>query len=605
MKPTINVIIAASVLGFWLAGCGTQTPPAQSTVTNPGDPISAQAFPEPTIPNSSPPPTSNAAAQGYWSKTESWPLLAIHAILMPNGNIMTFDMNGDGGNDPTDGSNITFEPQNSIKTRGSWDSKTGDWRRVDIWNPRTNTHTWNNNTTTNMFCSGHVLLADGRVFVIGGHYGLPSDVNGNLQIPGGNPPFDDSAYQAMNNGQRIAYQVTGGGKKDINFFDWRTNTWSHNLSSDMSKARWYASGTVLADGGVMVAGGDNEFAQPIKEVEIWRNGSFSTMSTNNADASAWATYYPRLFQASNGQVFHAGLANDMYWIDPSNTNPMQFAGKRDGVYRSYGSTVMFEKDKILVANGQQPIDPNAQPPVTSIGYTKTAKIIDLSSSTTAPTVTALPDVPRGRFQANSTILADGTVLITGGNDDPTGNQNSSTNAVMTPILFRPNASATDGTWTPMADMTQSRQYHSVALLMPDGRVFSAGSGNCTREGCTNLSDRSHEFFWPPYLFNSDGTLARRPKIVSAPSSARFGQTIRIGTPDAGSITKVTWIRLGSVTHSDNMNQRSMTLTFTRSGDSLLVKAPADGNVAPPGHYMLFAMNANGTPSTARIIRIDN
>ncbi len=605
MKLSITQIMTAAALTAWLAGCGTQPQAVPPGNTSPGsnDPISAQSFPEPTLPTAA--NTTGAAAQGYWSPTEPWPLTAIHAILMPNGNLMTFDMNGDGGNDPTDGSNITFQPQNSINTRGGWDSPTGDWRRVDIWNPRTNTHTWSNNMTTNMFCSGHVLLADGRVFVIGGHYGLPSDVNGNLQIPSGQqPPFDPSAYQAVNaNNQKIAYQATGGGKKDINLFDWRTNAWSRG--TDMSKARWYASGTVLGDGGVMVAGGDNEFTLPIKEVEIWRNGAFSTMSLDNADASAWAAYYPRLFQASNGQVFYAGLANGMYSVDPTNTNVMQFAGTRDNFYRSYGSTVMFEKDKILVANGQQPIDFAAN--VTSIGYTKTSEIIDISGGTTAPTVkvNALPDVPRGRFQANSTILADGTVLVTGGNDDPTGNQNSNTNAVMTPNLFKPNADATNGTWTDMADMPISRQYHSVALLLPDGRVFSAGSGNCTREGCTDLSDRSHEFFWPPYLFNTDGTLARRPKIVNAPSSVRYGQRIRISTPDAGSITKFTWVRLGSVTHADNMNQRSMTLSFTRSGDTLLVNAPENGNVAPPGHYMLFAINSNGTPSTARIIRIDN
>ena len=606
MKSNINAIIAATVLSIWLAGCGTQSPPAQTSVSNPGDEISAQVFPEPALPSAA--NTTGAGTQGYWSPTEPWPLTAIHASLMPNGNLMTWDMNGDGGNNPADGSNITFEPQNSVSTRGGWDSPTGDWRRVDIWDPRANAHAWANNMTTNMFCSGHVLLADGRLFVVGGHYGLPSDANGNLQIPPGQqPPFDLSAYQALNaNSQKIAYQATGGGKKDINIFDWRTNTWSR--SADMSKARWYASGTVLADGGVMVAGGDDEFAKAVPEVEIWRNGGFSTMTSDNANGAAWASYYPRLFQASNGQVFHAGLLNDMYSVDPSNTNPMQFAGKRDGVYRSYGNTVMFERDKILVVNGQQPIDLTATPPVNNIGYTKTAEIIDISADaggTTAPTVNSLPNVPKGRFQANTTILADGTVLVTGGNDDPTGIQNSSTNAVMTPLLFKPNASATNGSWSNMADMAQSRQYHSVALLMPDGRVFSAGSGECTREGCTDLRDRSHEFFWPPYLFNSDGTLARRPKIVSAPSSARFGQTIRIGTPDASSITKVTWIRLGSVTHSDNMNQRSMTLSFSRSGDSLVVNAPANGNVAPPGHYMLFAVNANGTPSVARIIRIDN
>ncbi len=589
MKLSITQIITAAALTAWLAGCGTQPQPTPNASTPPGsnDPISAQSFPEPVLPITA--NTTGAAAQGYWSPTEPWPLVAIHASLLPNGDVMTWDMSGEDGF--TSGPNIA----------GSWDYQPSDGksyvRRVDLWNPRLGigsadptAHSRVDNFSTNLFCSGHVLLPDGNLFVVGGHI----------------PILTASGVD----------QNVGGGTKDTNVFDWRTNTWA--AGAKMNKARWYASATVLGDGGVMVAGGHDETATNVTAIEIFRNGLFG-LPLKNSDTTGGASYYPRLFQASNGRVFYAGLQTDMYSIDPTDvgTTYMPYAGSRDGLYRSYGSTVMFERDKILVANGQQPVDPNAIPPVTSIGYTNSSYVVDLSSSTTTPTINAVPSggQPLGRFQQNATILADGSVLVTGGNNDPNGTQNSPTNAALTPVLFTPNANATNGTWTNMADMTQSRQYHSVALLMPDGRVFTAGSGNCTRQGCTDLSDRSHEFFWPPYLFNADGTLARRPKIVNAPSSVRYGQRIRISTPDAGSITKVTWVRLGSVTHADNMNQRSMTLTFTRSGDTLLVNAPADdlsknppilaGNVAPPGHYMLFAINANGTPSTARIIRIDN
>jgi hypothetical protein len=472
-----------------------------------------------------------------------------------------------------DGSgNITFASNANVK--GSWDYQPSNgqyWRRADRWDIRSGTHTRVDNFTTNLFCSGHVLISDGSLFVVGGH------------IPIG--PFMGSPSTGR--------QDVGGGTKDTSVFDWRTNTWTPGAKMD--KPRWYASATVLADGGVLVAGGGDDTGTDVTSLEVWRNGLFTNLT--QSDALQWPSFYPRLFQASNGQVFYAGLINYTFSLDPLDLTPMSSGKQRDDFYRSYGSTVMFERDKILVANGQQP-----KP---SPSYTTKAYVVDIASSTVNPTVNPIPDVPRGRFQENATILADGSVLVSGGNDDPTGNQNSSTNAVMTPILFKPNANATSGTWTAMADMTQSRQYHSVALLMPDGRVFSAGAGDCGRQGCTNGSDRSHEFFWPPYLFNTDGTLARRPKIVSAPSSVRYGQRIRIGTPDAGSITKVTWVRLGSVTHADNMNQRGMTLSFTRSGDTILVNAPENGNVAPPGHYMLFALNANGTPSTARIIRIDN
>jgi Domain of unknown function (DUF1929) len=569
VKVRITPIMTAAALTVWLAGCGTQPAPAEPK-TGSNEPITTQAFPEPALPTTAP---SSASTKGYWSPTEPWPLVAIHASLMPNGDILTWDMSGEDG-----GGNVTFDSNASIK--GSWDYRAGSssgpyWRRADRWDIRNQTHTRVDNLTTNLFCSGHVLLPDGSLFVVGGH------------VPLG--PFMGSPA--------VGSQVVGGGTKDTNVFDWRTNAWT--LGTPMNKARWYASATVLGDGGVMVAGGHNENAVDVSTIEVFKNGAFTNLT--QSDTSGGASYYPRLFQASSGQVFYAGLQSGMYSINPAlspNETPMQFAGERDGLYRSYGSTVMFERDKILVANGQQP-----GPPIT---YTKTAYVVDVSQSTTSPTINPLPDVPKGRFQENATILADGSVLVTGGNDDLTGNQNSDTNAVNTPILFKYDSSnPSQSTWTPMETMTQSRQYHSVALLMPDGRVFTAGSGDCARQGCLNGSDRSHEFFWPPYLFNNDGTLARRPKIVSAPSSVRYGQHIRIGTPDAGSISKVTWVRLGSVTHADNMNQRGMTLSFTRSGDTLLVNAPENGNVAPPGHYMLFAINSNGTPSTARIIRIDN
>jgi Domain of unknown function (DUF1929)/Glyoxal oxidase N-terminus len=568
VKLRIAPIMTAAALTVWLAGCNTQPAPAE--------PITTHAFPEPTLPTTAP---ASASTKGYWSPTEPWPLVAIHASLMPNGDILTWDMSGEDG-----GGNVTFDSNASIK--GSWDYRAGSssgpyWRRADRWDIRNQTHTRVDNLTTNLFCSGHVLLPDGSLFVVGGH------------VPLG--PFTGSPA--------VGRQDVGGGTKDTNVFDWRTNAWT--LGTPMNKARWYASATVLGDGGVMVAGGHNENAVDVSSIEVYKGGTFTTLT--QSDTSGGTSYYPRMFQATNGQVFYAGLQSAMYSINPTDSSPYQFAGDRDGFFRNYGSTVMFERDKILVANGQQPVDLTAG--ITSISYPKSSYVIDLSKGTDKDNILAnkvqLPDVPKGRFQENATILADGSVLVTGGNDDPTGNQNSDTNAVNTPILFKPNADATNGTWTPMADMTQSRQYHSVALLMPDGRVFTAGSGDCARQGCLNGSDRSHEFFWPPYLFNNDGTLARRPKIVSAPSSVQYKQRIRIGTPDAGSISKVTWVRLGSVTHADNMNQRSMTLSFTRSGDTILVNAPENGNVAPPGHYMLFAMNANGTPSIARIIRIDN
>ena len=143
---------------------------------------------------------------------------------------------------------------------------------------------------------------------------------------------------------------------------------------------------------------------------------------------------------------------------------------------------------------------------------------------------------------------------------------------------------------------------STALLLPDARILSVGGGQPAATGLQD--DFTAEIFTPPYLFKLDGTLATRPAITSAPTEVSYGQAFTVETPAASTITRATWIRLSSVTHATNMNQRMNNLTFAVSGaSSILVNAPATANVAPPGHYMLFLIDANGVPSVARIVRI--
>jgi hypothetical protein len=144
----------------------------------------------------------------------------------------------------------------------------------------------------------------------------------------------------------------------------------------------------------------------------------------------------------------------------------------------------------------------------------------------------------------------------------------------------------------MASMARPRIYHSTAVLLPDGRVLSAGGG---RWGPSYLDA---EFYSPPYLFK--GT---RPTITSAPATVGYGLDFFVQTPDGANITAVTLLRLGSVTHAFNANQRFLKLTFLPSAGGLTVRAPSTAALAPPGHYMLFLLNANGVPSVASIVRI--
>jgi galactose oxidase len=125
-------------------------------------------------------------------------------------------------------------------------------------------------------------------------------------------------------------------------------------------------------------------------------------------------------------------------------------------------------------------------------------------------------------------------------------------------------------------------------------VLLAGSG----DGAGAPSERNAEIFSPPYLFNGP-----RPTITSRPSRLAYGGTYRIGTPDPASIRRVTLIRLGSTTHAFDMNQRFQRLPFTADATGLTITGPTTRLRTPPGHYLLFIVNANGVPSVGKIVQV--
>jgi hypothetical protein len=142
------------------------------------------------------------------------------------------------------------------------------------------------------------------------------------------------------------------------------------------------------------------------------------------------------------------------------------------------------------------------------------------------------------------------------------------------------------------------------MLLPSGRVISSGSGEGGDVPYAN-AERSAQIFTPPYLFTPDGSsLAPRPSITAAPARLSYGQPFTVETPDPATIARGTLIRLSSVTHTFNQSQLLYPLTFTIAGSTTLsAAAPASGNLAPPGPYMLFLINTSGVPSTAKILTV--
>jgi hypothetical protein len=201
-----------------------------------------------------------------------------------------------------------------------------------------------------------------------------------------------------------------------------------------------------------------------------------------------------------------------------------------------------------------------------------------------------------RRHLNATSLPDGKVLVTGGTSGSGfTNLNGATHEAE---LWNPET----GAWTTLAAEAVTRVYHSTSILLPDGRVLSAGSGD--GEGNTLPRQTNMQIFTPPYLFNADGSLATRPSITGVSSTTlHYGQSFTITTPDAPSIAQVNLIRFSSVTHSFNAAQAFYPVRFTVGAGVLNASPIENGRVAPPGPYLLFLVDTRGVPSVAPTIMV--
>ena len=199
-----------------------------------------------------------------------------------------------------------------------------------------------------------------------------------------------------------------------------------------------------------------------------------------------------------------------------------------------------------------------------------------------------------RAFANGVVLPDGKVFITGGQTftDPF----TDNNAILTPELWDPKTTR----FVKMASNRTPRTYHSVGLLMPDGTVFTGGGGLCNHCKTNHLDG---QFYFPPYLFASDGvTRATRPVISSLSATiVKIGGSITVTM--AGTVDSFSLIRMGSATHTVNTDQRRIPLTPTVSGLKYTITVPGDAGVALPGYWMLFALDSAGVPSLAKTVLI--
>ena len=186
----------------------------------------------------------------------------------------------------------------------------------------------------------------------------------------------------------------------------------------------------------------------------------------------------------------------MNWITTTGNGSITGAGDRsDSADAMNGNAAMYDVGKILTLGGAtayQDDDSAVDTQATNRAYT-----IDISGGPTQPVVFArTSDMAYARAFSNSVVLPDGKVLVVGGQQHP--QTFTDTGAVLSPELWDP----ATGNFTVMAPQAIPRNYHSVAVLLPDGRVFSGGGGLC---GTCSTNHPDGQIYSPPYLFNPDGT----------------------------------------------------------------------------------------------------
>lgn len=413
--------------------------------------------------------------------------------------------------------------------------------RSAVWN-YTNGEWISPFTPVDFFCSGQSFLADGRVIVAGGT--KEYDVNGHGFIG------LDSAYA----------------------FDPLSEQWTR-LQNMTAGGRWYPTLMALGDGRVFTVSGGPDHAEIYSSVTGW---------TQLAQQGGWPLY-PHVFLMRDGHVFFTGgnvFANPP-GISPGildlATNAFTNVGLPGGFdlgHRDHCASVMLpvaQDQRVMIMGGGSPAINNVD-------------VIDLKAGT--PAYAAAAPMHHARFHVNAVLLPDRTVLISGGN----GTNEDAPTAVLESEIYHPDTN----TWSLAAKAQVARMYHSIALLLPDGRVLAAGSNPNRRDDELRL-----EIFHPPYLFKGP-----RPFIESTPVEILYGSTITIHTPEAREIKWVQLIRPMATTHSCEPGQRIIDIPF-EAHDFCHIKGKITGeqNIAAPGWYMLFLVNRDGVPSVAKWVHL--
>lgn len=495
-------------------------------------------------------------------------ILAVHAALLPTGQVLLFggsehnpDQNSSGNVTDLDNTRLFDPATNSISTLGSPD--------------------------TDVFCSGHALMSDGRLLIGGG----------------------TKKYGGGHAGHPHALNFLG--EHACWLYHPRANGW-HRVSDMRPEpgepdggGRWYPTLLTLGNGEVLSVAGhpdqpDSRHNNDTPERYSPAANTWSLLTAQRVDAGERSRYYPRMHLLPDGTVF---------FVSPVDGNCRRY----DAFSGTYVGSSLPAPGGGLYNNSWDfssvllPLLPNEgyRARVLVVGDSD-CKTIDLgTASPTWQIASGRPSTVQRRF-GMAVMLPTGQVLVTGG----VNGGNSDANGVLAGEIYTPGIDWNSGVyagphnWSPTDGSANAvRNYHSVALLLPNGQVLIAGSSKNAAAGDPNnsaIAEKRIEVFKPAYDGNPN-----RPTITSAPISAGYGQTFDVRSPQASQIRRVVITRCGSATHAFDSDQRLVSLQFTTGeGNVLRVTAPPNSNIAPPGTYLLWILNEAGLPCVeAKFIRI--
>ncbi|WP_329468468.1 galactose oxidase early set domain-containing protein [Streptomyces sp. NBC_01431] len=377
------------------------------------------------------------------------------------------------------------------------------------------------------------------------------------------------------------------GIKDAYEFDPATEKYSKVGS--MSEARWYPTLLTLADGRVLATSGLDDVGQVVPgKNEIYDPAT----RTWSAAPTRYFPTYPSLFLLNGGKVFYSG-SNAGYGPADKGRAP----GIWDLAANTFRAVPGLKDPDALETSGSVLLPPAQDQKVMVFGgggvgesekVTARTAFVDLKAA--HPAFAQGPELPNATRYLNTVLMPDDTVFTTGGSGDYRGRSQSN---ILAAQFYDPKANA----FRRAAEPTVGRNYHTEALLLPDGRVAVFGSdplfgdADNTRPG---TFEQRVEVYSPPYIYRDT-----RPRLGPGPVSGQRGQSTAFPTPDAARIQSVRLIHPGSATHVTDFDQRSVALDFKRTGDSITVTVPNDRSLVPAGWHMLFVTDGHGTPSQAR------